>query len=378
MLQLRKEISDYEELMRSLRRQLHTQPELSDREYDTQEFIIEFLKGLKLDEIQSMAETGVKGVILTPGASETLGFRADMDALYISEQNNCSYASKRPGIMHACGHDGHMALLLGLARWCSEHRDSLKYNIVFIFQPGEEGTGGAVRMIKAGVLENPRVDRLYGYHLMPEMEIGKIAVVSGPLMAGACEFDIKITGRSAHGAAPYKGIDALAVASECYLAIQNILTRTLPPDICALITVGRLSAGTRRNIVAGEALMECTMRTFEEDTYAGLKNRIIDKITAAASSSGAKAEFIEHVRYPAVVNPSSLAVGVVKLLETDALEEISPLMIAEDFSFYQKACEALFMFLGCSGSDSLHSAKFDFDESALLYGLELYIRIIEN
>ena len=197
-------------------------------------------------------------------------------------------------------------------------------------------------------------------------------------MAGACEFDIKITGRAAHGAAPYKGIDALAVASECYLGIQNILTRTLPPDVCALITVGRLEAGTRRNIVAGEALMECTMRTFEEDTYAQLKKRIIDKITAAASSSGAEAQFIEHVRYPAVVNPAALAKSASRLLEADALAMMPPLMIAEDFSFYQGVRDALFMFLGCSGNQPLHSAQFNFDERALLYGLEMYIRIIEN
>lgn len=378
MVKVRKDIADYEELMRSLRRQLHARPELSDCEYDTQAFIIEFLNGLRLDSIERMADTGVKGVILVPGALETIGFRADMDALLITEQNDIPFASRREGIMHACGHDGHMALLIGFAKWCSEHRNNLKYNLVFIFQPGEEGNGGAKRMIEAGVLENPHVDRLYGFHLMPEVEMGKIAVVSGPLMAGACEFDIKITGRAAHGAAPYKGIDALAVASECYLAIQNILTRTLPIDVCALITVGRLEAGTRRNIVAGEALMECTMRTFEEDTYAQLKKRIIDKITAVAISSGAEAEFIEHVRYPAVVNPAALADSASKLLEADALEIMSPLMIAEDFSFYQGVRDALFMFLGCSGKQSLHSAQFNFDEQALLYGLEMYIRIIEN
>lgn len=378
MVTVRKDIADYEELMRFLRRQLHAQPELSDCEYDTQAFIIDFLRKLNLDSVQPMAQTGVRGVILTPGALETIGFRADMDALFITEQNDIPFVSQHEGVMHACGHDGHMALLMGFAQWCSEHRDSLKYNLVFIFQPGEEGNGGAKRMIEAGALENPHVDRLYGFHLMPEIKMGKIVVASGPLMAGACEFDIRITGRSAHGAAPYKGIDALAVASECYLAIQNILTRTLPPDICALITVGRLEAGTRRNIVAGEALMECTMRTFEEDTYACLKKRIIDKITAAAVSSGAKAEFIEHVRYPAVINPPGLADRVLKLLEDDALEIMPPLMIAEDFSFYQGVRDALFMFLGCSGSQPLHSAQFNFDERALMYGLELYIRIIEN
>lgn len=378
MVKVRKDTAGYEELMRSLRRQLHMQPELSDCEYDTQAFIVRFLEGLRLDKVQCLADTGVKGVILAPGACETIGFRADMDALLITEQNDLAFASKREGVMHACGHDGHMALLMGFAKWCSEHRDSLKYNLVFIFQPGEEGNGGARRMIEAGVLENPHVDRLYGFHLMPELEMGKIAVVPGPLMAGACEFDIKITGRAAHGAAPYKGIDALAVASECYLGIQNILTRTLPPDVCALITVGRLEAGTRRNIVAGEALMECTMRTFEEDTYARLKKRIIDKITAAASSSGAEAQFIEHVRYPAVVNPAELAKSASRLLEADALAMMPPLMIAEDFSFYQGVRDALFMFLGCSGNQPLHSAQFNFDERALLYGLEMYIRIIEN
>lgn len=378
MVKVRKNLSGYEELMRSLRRQLHIQPELSDCEYDTQAFIIEFLNGLKLDYIQPMAQTGVRGVLLVPGALETLGFRADMDALCIKEETNLPYASKRAGIMHACGHDGHMALLMGFAKWCSEHRSCLKYNLVFIFQPGEEGNGGAGRMIEAGALENPHVDRLYGFHLMPELEAGKIAVVPGPLMAGACEFDIKITGRTAHGAAPHKGIDALAVASECYLAIQNILTRTLAPDVRALITVGRLEAGTRRNIIAGEALMECTMRTFEEDTYAFLKKSIIDKITAAASSSGAQAEFIEHVRYPAVINPSALAADASSLLEKDALEVMPPLMIAEDFSFYQLARDALFMFLGCAPSESLHSAQFNFDESVLMYGLEMYIRIVEN
>lgn len=375
---IREDIIGYEKLMRTLRRQLHAEPELSDCEHRTQEFIIEFLKELKLDVLEKKADTGVRGVIYARDAGETIGFRADMDALYITEQTNAPYASCNDGIMHACGHDGHMALLLGLAKWCAINRDRLKYNIVFIFQPGEEGTGGAKRMIEAGALEEPYVDRLYGYHLMPELEMGTITAQSGPLMAGACEFDIKITGQSAHGAMPYKGVDALAVSAECYFAIQNLLTRTVPPEACALITVGRLEAGTRRNIVAGKALMECTLRTFDDDIYTALRNGIENKISAIAQSSGAGAEFIEHVRYPAVVNPEELAESVKGLLEPVARADIQPLMIAEDFSFYQRERKALFMFLGCGGKEPLHSPNFDFDERALMYGLELYIRILEN
>lgn len=362
------------------RRRLHRIPEEGLKEFKTQSYILLRLKEIGVCDITVFSPTGVKAVLYAKKPAGTLAFRADMDALCITEATAVSFTSEHEGMMHACGHDGHMALLLGLAAYCKAHLDQLKYNVVFIFQPAEESVGGAGRMISEGLLNNPKVEKLFGYHLMPDVPMGKIGLKAGPLMAQTCEFDVTFSGKSAHGAMPHLGADTIAAACEFYNAMQTILTRRVDPYEHALITIGKLSGGTRRNIIADKTVLEGTIRTFSEEVFEDIKSQLITKMHNTAQSFGCSAEFSEVTLYPVVTNPEALAMEVAKLIDDGGIYDIKPKMIAEDFSYYQKAVPALFMFLGCKEETGetypLHSSRFNFNEEALLYGLEIYKRIL--
>lgn len=373
-------VAAYAQEMRTIRRQLHQIPEEGYREEKTQSYLMEQLSGLGVDKLEVFASTGLRAVIYAREPKGTIAFRADIDALCIKEENTHGFVSRHKGFMHACGHDGHMTMLLGLARLCMEHHGQLQYNVVLIFQPAEESVGGAKRMIEEGILENPKVDRLYGFHIMPDIPEGMIGLRAGALMAQTCEFDIEILGKSAHGAMPHKGIDTVAIGCEFYNAFQTILTRTIDPYEHALVTIGKIQAGTRRNIIADRLVMEGTIRTFSEDVFNALKNNIIKKLHAIASCAGASAKFTEIVTYPCVENPEALTKEMVTLAGEENVVRVEPYMIAEDFSFYQRAVPALFTFLGSKKTGALnaplHSCYFDFDETILAVGLEIYSRIL--
>ncbi|MDD2502482.1 MAG: M20 family metallopeptidase, partial [Clostridia bacterium] len=239
----------------SHRRWLHQYPQIGYQEEKARDYIINFLKDLNFDEIKIMARTGIKAVIKGKEEEKTLAFRADMDALSITEETELEYASKHKGFMHACGHDGHMAMLLGFAQWLSENKENLSYNVVLLFQPSEETVGGALPMIEEGALQNPDVDCIFGYHIMPEVPQGKIGLLSGPLMASTTEFTIDLTGISAHGAMPHKGVDAILAAAHYITQMQSILTRRIDPFQQAVVTIGKFQGGEARNILASNVRM---------------------------------------------------------------------------------------------------------------------------
>jgi len=380
MIAVSKLAAQYAQEMRNIRRELHQIPEEGYKEEKTQNYIMNTLSGLGVDKLEVFACTGVRAVIFAQNPIETICFRADIDALCIEEKNTTGFISKHKGYMHACGHDGHMALLLGLARFCMENHHSLKYNVVLLFQPAEESVGGAKHMIEEGVLENPKVDRMYGFHIMPDVPEGMVGIKAGAMMASTCEFDIEIIGKSAHGAMPQKGIDTIAIGCEFYNAIQTVLNRTIDPYENVLVTIGRINGGTRRNIIADKLIMEGTLRTFNEDVFNIARDGIVRKLNSVCSCYGATASFKEIVSYPCVTNPTKQTEEIIKLIGTENIVDIKPLMIAEDFSYYQKALPAVFMFLGSKKAGalnaSLHSCYFDFDEAILTVGLEIYGRIL--
>jgi len=365
-------------LLRDMRRALHRIPEAAKAEVKTQRFILDCLRETGADSVECIG-TGVKAVFLAPEPRGTLCFRADMDGLCIPEENDAAYASQAPGFMHACGHDGHMAVLLAFAGLLGTSRAKMVHNIVLLFQPAEESMGGAKGMIEGGALNGPKADAVFGLHLMPHIKQGCIGIRAGAVMAAASEFDITIYGRSTHAALPHESVDALLAASHLVVQLQGIVARNTDPFEACVLAVGKIAGGEARNIVAREVLMQGTTRSYSQAVYENTRCRIKALLSGLELGMGVTAAFTENMYYPPVVNDETLAFKARVLLEELAIEP-APLMMGEDFSFYQREVPGLFMFLGCRNEEkgfvhALHTPHFDFDEEALVFGLEAFWRI---
>ncbi len=342
-----------------LRRELHMMPENSYEEYKTSGFIRSYIEKQKPDKLMSMAKTGVKAVFMAPAAKRTIAFRADMDALPVNEETKAEYESRNKGFMHACGHDGHMAILLGLAKIIGENRDKQKSNIVLLFQPAEETTGGAQAMIDEGALEDPKVDEIYGLHMWPDIKAGKIGIKEGVVMAMMCDIDIEISGRGAHGAKPHLGIDALVAAGHFIDMLQTVVSRGVDPYDQAV-------------------KMEGTIRTLNNSVFENTRSKIKGMLKGIEKAFGVETKYIETMNYAPVENDKELANSAAALVEKEDMEDAPPAMAAEDFSAFQQKIPGLFIFLGVADDchkEPLHSSKFDFDDKILSCGVELYKRI---
>jgi len=378
MTELEHEALSYLDMLRGHRRALHRIPEVGEQEYKTQAYILEALKPLKADDVRVFAETGVRAVFRGNGKGRVLAFRSDIDALPVREENDCGYVSQHEGCMHACGHDGHMANLLTFAAWLSAHKEELVDDVVLLFQPAEETVGGAKRMIDEGALENPHVDVIYGMHMMPDIPKGKIAACAGPIMAQTCEMDFVIHGKSAHGATPHLGCDAITAMGHLITLFQTTVARCVDPCQQALVTIGRVQAGTQRNIIANKAVLEGIIRTYSNEVYAILEDRIRDDLKAIEAAFGVKTEMIKRVFYPCVDNDKAEFERVRELIGEDFIEA-KPKMTAEDFSYYQLSVPGVFVFCGVmdeSYASPLHANTFDFDEAALLPALALFAGLV--
>lgn len=373
-------VNDLLEDIIKTRRELHQIPETEFDLYDTQKYIMGKLAECKPDSMRKIASTGVKAVFYANGATETVAFRADMDALNAYEVNEIDYRSKREGKMHACGHDGHMTVLLALAKLISENKDSLKYNVVLLFQPGEEGCGGAHRMIEEGALQSPNIDRIYGLHLWPSVPKGKIGIRWGYLMAQTSDFEITVGGKSAHASTPQMGIDAIVVSAQLINMLQTVITRNVDPHQDALLTLGTICGGTSHNVIADKVNISGTLRVFNSSLFDSLTERMKSVMDGLNLATGATFEFNEHVHYPCVSNPRGMVEEFYTVLDSmDDTVLVEPAMAAEDFAEYQTKTDGLFFFLGIGGGKGgvpLHSSNFDFDEDALLYGVEIFKRIL--
>ena len=308
------------------------------------------------------------------GQEESIAFRADIDALPIAEKTGASYASLHPGKMHACGHDGHAAIALELARRLSR-KGSLPHNVLILFQPAEETTGGAKDLCDTGIFGEYKVKAIFGLHLWPGLEAGTVASRKNELMARSCEVTIDVYGRSAHIAKAREGVDALMAGTEIYrraAAMEN----ALPEDIFRLLKFGKFHSGTVRNALSAHTHMEGSLRAFQDEVFDSLANGLKDICRAVEAEFGCTVALHLNSGYPAVMNPEDLYLRAARAVPFAQLE--GPSMTAEDFSWYQRYLPGMFFFLGLGDTPALHADTFDFDESILLKGADFFEKLAEK
>jgi amidohydrolase len=378
----------WDEILKT-RRFFHMNPELSNREFETSKLIAAKLMSLGLDVQTHVAKTGVIALLTGNQPGITVGCRSDMDALPIQEQTSIPFKSLNPGVMHACGHDIHMSVALGTAMVMSTLRDGLAGNVKFIFQPAEEGApegeeGGAHLMIKEGVLDNPPVRAIFGLHVMP-FDVGKIEFSPGAIMASSDHFEITIKGQSSHGARPHEGKDAIAIAAQAILGIQTIVSRNLDPTDPAVISIGKIEGGIRSNIIADRVRLEGTVRTLSEKNRSKIQRLMEDIVNGITSSYGTDYSFSYRRGSPPVYNHPQLAKimtpTLYKTLGTEAVGEINPQMVAEDFSQYCQKIPGFFFFLGVKPPEQetmapLHSPLFNPDERSISIGIKIMCHLL--
>lgn len=367
------------------RRALHRHPELGFEETWTSAFVKERLEALSIEVREGMADTGLAGILRAPQAREGgVLLRADMDALPIQEVAGREYGSEIEGRMHACGHDGHMAMLLGAAELLAARRDDLPGDVVLCFQPAEEGRGGAQRMIREGVLDLVKIETVYALHLWSQFEAGTVQVRSGPVMAAQDEFTAQVVGKGGHGALPHTTRDPIPAAARGVLALQSIVSREVDPVEPAVVTVGRFEGGTAPNVIPDRVRLDGTLRSFGDEVRQLLRRRVEEVLRGAAEAAGCRLEMDLRPGYPAVVNDAG-AVEAVRsaarsVVGESGLREHAPLLAAEDFAYFLRERPGAFVFVGAGnagrGIDAPHhSPAFDIDESALPRGAELLARL---
>ncbi|GAB2702474.1 M20 family metallopeptidase [Paenibacillus thermoaerophilus] len=360
------------------RRHLHRYPELSFQEKETAAWIAERLRGFGLNPRTGVGGHGITVDIAGTRGGESSGrivaLRADIDALPIQDRKSCEYASTVPGVMHACGHDGHTASLLGLAAWLSARRDMFAGTVRLLFQPAEEiSPGGALPMIRDGALDS--VSAIYGAHLWTPLETGTVGTRPGPVMAAADEFRLTVTGRGGHGGLPHETVDSVVIASQIVLSWQTIVSRYVDPLQAGVISVGSFQAGGAFNVIAETAQLIGTVRTFDEQVRERIERAMHRMSADLCAMHGARADFEYLKGYPPVVNDEGcarLALDVGRrLFGEKAVREMAPLMAGEDFAYYLKRTRGCFLFVGAGKPNTPtgyphHHPMFDFDESAML------------
>ena len=369
------------------RRDFHAHPELGFEEHRTAKIIASRLKDLGFEVQTGIGKTGVVGLWRGAGGGRTVGFRADMDALPVHELNDVEYRSRTDGVMHACGHDGHMAILLGFARWLAERDRPFDDNVKLLFQPAEEGGGGAVGMIEDGALANPDVEQIFGLHLWNNFEVGTLGMAPGPTMASSDAFDIKVTGKGGHGAMPHQGIDAVVVASHIVVALQTIVSRNVDPISPAVLSIGTVQAGDTGNVIAQSAFLHGTFRAFDPKLREAAPDMIRRCVTGVAQGLGAKAELIWHPQYPPTISDAT-SVAIARKAAESLVPDASIVtdektMGAEDMSFYLEKVPGCYMFVGSANKQegldhAHHHPKFDFDEAVLPLGVALLARCAQE
>jgi len=380
MTDYRKLIAEQKNFIVKTRRDLHRIPEPAFTEAKTSAYVADILKqeGLKVET--GIAQYGVVGLLEMDQPGKTLLIRADMDALPITEETGLDFASTHVGAMHACGHDGHMTMALAAVKVLNQMKSELKGTIKFVFQPAEEGPGGAKPMIEAGVMENPHVDYSLGCHVWPAHLEGYIGIKSGATMAATDRFDLKIIGQGGHGAMPHLCVDALEVGTQVINALQRLVSRQINPLHPAVVTVGQFQAGTGFNIIPGEAEMSGTTRTFNRATWQAWPERMEKIVRGVCESMGAKYELKYSQGYPPLVNDEGMA-NILRKCAADVvgpehIVEPEPTMGGEDMAFFLEKSKGCFFFLGIGreGSAAIHNPKFDFNENVLSTGAAMYCR----
>jgi amidohydrolase len=380
-------VADLQPDIQAWRREIHEHPELLYDVHRTAAFVAERLREFGCDEVATgLGRTGVVGVIkgrkpAVNGGIKVIGLRADMDALPIEEETSLPYASKTPGKMHACGHDGHTAMLLGAARYLAETRN-FAGDAVVIFQPAEEGGAGAAAMIKDGLMDRFAIEQVYGMHNGPGIPVGSFAIRSGPIMAATDDIDIKIEGLGGHAARPHKCIDSVLVGAQLITALQSIVSRTVDPLDSAVISMCEFHAGNARNVIPQTAELRGTVRTLTEEVRSLVEKRVQEVVAGVAQITGAKIDLVYKRGYPVTVNhvsQTAVATEVAKQVAGDAnVHETPPLMGAEDFSYMLESRPGAFIFCGNGNSAGLHHPAYNFNDEAIVYGTSYWIKLVEN
>lgn len=369
----------------ALRRDIHAHPELAFQEERTADIVARELARYGLEVHRGLAKTGVVGVLKT-GDGPMIGLRADMDALPLEEMNDFEHASRHTGRMHACGHDGHTAMLLGAARYLSEHRELFKGTVVFIFQPAEESEGGAAVMLEDGLFQQFPVESVYGLHNWPGIPVGEMAIMPGPVMAGTCTFEVTVVGQGCHAAMPNQGVDTIVAASHLVQALQTVVSRNVHPCESAVVSVTQFHSGSAWNVVPEEAVLRGTIRSFKPDVQKLVESRIEQLCNGVALSYGAQARVCFEHRYPPTVNSVAeteicrrAAKGLLgeDKVQTDAL----PSMGAEDFAYMLLARPGCYVWLGNgpgAGGCTLHNPHYDFNDEAMVVGVSYWVRLVQE
>ncbi|MYM86806.1 amidohydrolase [Rugamonas sp. FT82W] len=378
--------------IQQIRRDLHAHPELCYEEQRTSDIIADKLSEWGIPVIRGLGLTGVVGIIKHGSSKRAIGLRADMDALPMQEVNTFAHASRHPGKMHACGHDGHTAMLLGAAKHLAEHRN-FDGTVYLVFQPAEEGGAGARRMIEDGLFEQCPMDAIYGMHNWPGAPAGTMSVVEGPMMASSNEFYVTVKGKGAHAAQPHKGVDPVMVAVQIAQSWQTIISRQKSPLDTAVLSITQIHAGSATNVIPDEAELVGTVRTFTQPVLDMIEQRMGEIARHTAAAFGAEVEFKFRRNYPPLVNhpaETRFAVEVMKsVVGADKVDDnVEPTMGAEDFAFFLQAKPGCYVFIGNGEGDHrdgghglgpcvLHNGSYDFNDNLLPIGASFWVRLAE-
>lgn len=376
-------IADFAEDMKTWRRHIHAHPEVMFDCHETAAFVAERLREFGVDEIhEGIATSGLVAIINGQGAGPTIGLRADMDALPMPEETGLDYASTVAGKMHACGHDGHTTMLLGAARYLAETRN-FQGRVALIFQPAEEGGGGAKVMADAGILDRFDIAEVYALHNLPGLPVGQFQTVAGPIMAAADTFYITVNGRGGHGAFPQETVDPLIAAVGMVQAIQSIVSRNHDTRKDLVVSVTQFHSGSADNIIPETAFINGTVRTFDKAVQDMVMERLENIVRGQAASFGVTVDYHYEIGYPATVNDTAktaFAVEVAREIagETGVDEAQVPEMGAEDFSYFLEDRPGAYLFIGNGDTAGLHNTKFDFDDEAAAAGASFFARLVER
>ncbi|MDD3752104.1 MAG: M20 family metallopeptidase [Tissierellia bacterium] len=387
-MDINKRIDEIFDELVEIRRDFHMNPELSENEFRTQDKIREYLNKWGIENY-ICAETGLVGIIKGKHKGKTIGIRGDIDALPIHEKSDVPYSSVTPGVMHACGHDAHAAIVLGIAKIIKEMADSegsINGNVKLLFQPAEETIGGAERMIQEGCMEAPNVDYVLGLHVQPYLDSGKVELKHGKLNAATDSINIALKGKASHGAYPDEGIDAIVMAGYVITALQSIVSRNTSPINSVVVSLGKISGGVKDNIIADEVIITGTLRTLDDETRQFTKDKISNIVNNTAMAFGGEGLTTFYEGYKSLINDYEV-VDIIKenaekLLGKENVEfKEFPSLGAEDFSYFLDVAKGAFFHLGCGNSakgitSPLHSEHFDIDEECLKVGVMLQVENI--
>jgi len=380
---LAREAAALQEELVAWRRDFHIHPELGFQEVRTAGIVADHLRGLGLEVSTGVGKTGVVALVEPDEIADdapTVMLRFDMDALPIHEENDVPYRSENDGVMHACGHDGHTAIGMGVARLLTEHRNALPVRVKLVFQPAEEGLGGALAMIADGVLNEPTPMAAYGLHLWSRLPLNQVVVQPGPLWAAAGVFELVIHGRGGHGAEPHETIDATLIGAQIVVAWQSIVARSVRPADTAVVTVGTFASGSKSNIISGRAELTGTYRVFEDETETLVLTRMLELANGICAGFGATCEFTHRRITPATVNDEAGAALMQRVAEQIVdpaqIAQVTPMMVGEDMAEFLNRAPGCFILVGASDPaqpmhSPHHSPTFDFDERMLSTGVAL-------